>query len=414
MNILKENISWPASSYDGKETSDLINDAVSHNLRILCQEIVKTIPGLLSIYLTGSYAASEGTVLVEENNIKLISDYDLLIITKKKVALNNIRGKSFPNLKNTYSMPGHPLFEVFIWTLRDLKKLPPTKFLYDFRSAKCIFGTDLRAMIPEILPSAIPPNEGIRLIFNRAFGVLIPFDPSFLNEEFGIKRHRHLAFETAKLILGVIDAMMIIQGTYLSVTNKDLKKFREDLSCQLPQLNEMRPKVDQLIERALEYRLKPSIAIEEEALDLWFNSRSLLLMGLNDSFKRLYGIEEPSLEETINSFVNENPQSFILNGVFGFNLLKKQKQLHLKTIYKKPSNAILGVSLFLIFSVDRTGRFDKNLLNAARGLLANHIGIKIDEGDPLKVWRVLKQYAYQNYFDVFSPASFPLSKRLIH
>jgi predicted nucleotidyltransferase len=414
MNIFEEDIDWSASCFENKEIDASVNKAVSHNLRILSQEIVRRLPDVLSIYLTGSYAASEGTVVIEDNDIKLLSDYDLVIITKEKASTANLCKKSFPNLKNIYEMPGHPMFEVFIWRRSELSKLSPTKFLYDFKSAKCIYGTEISASLPRFSASKIPISEGIRLVFNRAFGALVPFSPSMLNENPSVRKRRHLTFESVKLILGLCDALLITQGTYFTAPKKDTKKFLEELYSRFPQSTAGDPEIDDLIELALEYRIRPSVDIEQKALDLWFGSQSFLLMVLGVFFERLYRIKQSSLEEAIGRFVELNPQSFFLNGILSFNILKKHKRLYPQTLYRKPTNALLALDLLLLFSIDRKGKFDMNLLELARDLLAKHIGIRVDDKNPSRLWHVLKQYAVENYFDAFSPVAFPFSRKLTH
>jgi hypothetical protein len=42
-------------------------------------------------------------------------------------------------------------------------------------------------------------------------------------------------------------------------------------------------------------------------------------------------------------------------------------------------------------------------LTLAQNLLTKHIGVRVHENNPEKLWNILKEYAIENYVDVFSP-----------
>ena len=412
MNVLKENIDWLAASYGEKETRALINDAMRHNLRVLCQEIIKTVPGVVSIYLTGGYAASEGTVIVEDREIKLLSDYDLVVITKGRASMASLKRSSLQKLRNIYEMPGHPIYEVFVWNINELDKLPPTKFLHDFQLARCIYGEEIRTMVPRISGSEIPLTEGLRLIFNRVFGALIPFSPSLLYTNSSVRRLRHLTFESVKLVLGSCEALLILEGIHSLTQKENVRLFQEKLFSRFPQLSQRVPSVSKLIEQALEYRLRPSTEAEKNALDIWFNSRDLALLTFELFIEKLYGIRQSHLEEMIGHFIHKNPHPFIFNIMATANVWRQYRRLHSKLLYKKPSNALLATRLYLLFSVDGDGKFDNKLLEKARNVLAEHMGIKVGRQDSQGLWEALKQYVLQNYFDPFAPVQLSLRRQI--
>lgn len=412
MDILRENVDWLAASYEEKETRAWINDVMSHNLRVLCQEIIKTFPGVVSIYLTGGYASSEGTVIVEDREVKLLSDYDLVVITKGPASMASLNRSSLQKLRNIYEMPGHPIYEVFVWNIEELDKLPPTKFLYDFQLAKCIYGKELRTMMPRILGSEIPLTEGLRLVFNRVYGALIPFSPSLLYTDPNVRRRRHLTFESVKLVLGSCEALLILEGVHSPTQKENVRLFQKRLLSRFPQLTQRVPSVSQLVEQALEYRLRPSAEAEKNALDIWFSSKDLALLTLELFIERLHGIKQSNLDEMIGQFIHKNPHPFIFNIMATVNVWRKYKRLYFKLLNKKPLNALLATRLYLLFSVNRDGKFDNKLLKKASDVLAEHMGIKVSRQDPHGLWETLKQYVLQNYFDSFSPVQFSLRRQV--
>lgn len=412
MNILKENINWPAASYERTEIQALINDATSQNLKVLCQEIIKTVPGVVSIYLTGAYAYSKGTVIVKDREVKLLSDYDLVVITNGWASMASLNPSLLQRLKNIYEMNGHPIYEIFIWNIDDLPKLPPTKFLYDFQLAKCIYGEEIRTLVPRISESEIPLTEGLRLIFNRILGAMIPFSPSFFHTVPSIRRRRHLTFESTKLALGSYEALLLLDGAYSLAQKGDIKLFQEKVSSRFPEIMQFDFSVSKLIEQALEYKLRPNAETEKNGIDIWFNSRDLALFTLELFIERLYRIKPSNFEEMLTHFISQDPHPFMFNVTIAFNFWRKYRRMQLKLLYKKPSSALLAARLFLVASIDRAGNFDYALLEKAHDVLVEHVGVELDQKDPQRLWEALKQHLLQNYFDPYSNVHFSLRRQI--
>ena len=411
MNIIKEDVNWLTTSHPAK-AEQAINKALTHNLRVLSHEIIETVPNVKSIYLTGGYAASEGTVILNEQGINLISDYDLVVITNGKAPIIHTKESLLKDLINIYEMPGHPICEVFAWDARKLHKLPMTKFLFDFQLAKCIYGKEFRTTIPRFSSAEIPCIEGLRLIFNRILGALIPFSPSLFFTKPSARTLRHLTFESVKLILGSCEALLILEGLYSLTQKENIKRFQERLLPKLPEITCRIPSISQVIDKALEYKLLPTAQAEKNAVETWFNSRNFAMMAIALFMERLFKKKESSFEEMVNDFINVNPHPFIMNMMVIASLLKKRNFLSPKLLYRKPSNALLATRLYLLFSVNRNCTLNEVSLEKAHSILAQHTGIKLCQKDFKDDWDALKQCVMNNYIDPYSQTQSFLGKRI--
>jgi hypothetical protein len=415
MNIFKDNIDWQFAAYEDRETQKMVNKIMVHNLQVLCHEIIETIPNVVSIYLTGGYVASEGCILVNKDTINILSDYDLVVIIngKSPSPVTTIPENTLAQLKNIYKMPGHPIGELIIWDLKELKNLAPSKFLFDFRLAKCIYGEEIGKLVPLFSVKDIPSTDGLRLIFNRIFGAIIPFSPSFIINEPTLGKKRHITFESAKLVMGSCEALLMLEGELTFTQRENIKRFKEIFLKNSPSLLlEKMPSIQELVEKSLEYRLIPNYKIEKNAVNMWLNSRDFVLLALEHYLAVDNGMKNTDLKVMIKNFIEHNPHPFILNIIAVVNVWRKYSRIKLKLLCKKPYNALLAIRIFLLCSVRRDGTFDKPSLNEARNILAEHMGIELSTQNPSELWDLLKHHTLQNYLDPFIPVKLSFMKQI--
>lgn len=412
LDIFNDEIHWKLVAFENKESHDKIKKIMAHNLKILCLEIIKRIPNVISIYLTGGYVASEGCIMVEEDKIKILSDYDLVVIVNGQSPISSFSENVFSQLKNIYKMSGHPIAELIIWDYHNLRKLMPSKFLFDFQLAKCIYGKEIRNLIPRFLVSDIPSTDGLRLIFNRVFGVLLPFSPSLIFSEPTFQENRHITFESSKLVMASCEAFLMLDDVLYCTQKENVKYFSEIFPQNYPILLKSMPKIQEIVQKALEYRIAPNVELEKNAITLWFDSRDLMLHALEHYLKIDPYQEDSTLIELIFTLIEKQPHAFIQKLVAIVNIWQKYGRINIKMIYKKPYIALLAVRVLLLFSIKRDGTFDKMLLNQATAILDEHVGIHLDEKDPKKLWELLKQHAIKNYFDPFVPFELSFKKQL--
>lgn len=402
MNIVNQDVDWSLTYHKNKSTQELINKAVSHNLRIISKEIIQRVPDLISIYLTGGYAASEGTVFEENEKVNLISDYDLVIVSKTKSQPINLSDGTIEKLIDVYKMPGHPIYEIFNWEIGKLRTIPNSKFLFDFALAKCIFGQDVRHRLP-IFKDKIPLTEGLRLLFNRVYGVLIPFSPAFFAIEPPIQSFRHLTFESVKLTIGSIEALLILKNMYSLTLKENINVFLGNLNTIFREVNDQIPTINHVINNAFYYKLGVNLNAEENALQTWLDSKKLCLIAFKLYMKELFDITPSSIDEMFQVFIDKNPNPLAFNVLIFSMLFKAKKTCFFKTLYKKPSNALLVARLNLLASPGEGGLIDNGLLQSSSDSIFKNFGLKIQSQCSLDLWESLKQFVIANYFDPFSP-----------
>jgi len=168
---------------------------------------------LHGIYLVGGFARGEGCVLVRDGEIHLISDYDLVIITKEPTRDRNARSLR----ERLESILCAPFVEVWLMDAEHLRSRPPMIAFYEMRSAyRTLWGDPegLRSALPDIDPAAIPLHDGSRTLANRFASLLWAYlqacDPTRPSDAERAQRN----YQAVKTILALGDAFLLASRRY--------------------------------------------------------------------------------------------------------------------------------------------------------------------------------------------------------
>lgn len=407
INILKQEINWKTTAYDG-ELLNKINKILTMNLKIICLNIIKTFPNVTSIYLTQSFSRGEGSVLVENENISVLSDYDILVISDAPFYLLQLRKKEFENsfspceLNNIEPMPGHPIVDLKVRNVQQIMNLPPSLFKHELKTAVCVYGSELLRPSLKINLEKIPATEGLSLLFNRMLGALIPFHINFLNSDLNEIQHRHLTFESVKLVSGCRDALLILDK-FFGLTEKEKQEhFQYMLNTKYRRLNKKFPELIVLSEKAYLYRIKPYRELEREALTLWFRSHQITSEVLQLYFSKLYNIKGNNWLEIIDKLMMKNYYDYYyrLYSKFSSFLLKIKKPQEVEISFEL--NRILLALILLLFSVGEKG-INNLLLNKTKKIVGLNKSYQQIRDDVKELWTFLKELVCSNYVTPLTP-----------
>ncbi len=170
-------------------------------------------PALRGVYLVGGFARGEGCVLVRHGRVHLISDYDLVVITKRPARDPNARALR----ERIESIVCAPFVEVWLMDAESLRSRPPMIAFYEMRSAyRTLWGDPegLRSALPDIDPAAIPLHDGSRTLANRFASLLWAYlqasRPSRPSDADRAQRN----YQAVKAILALGDAFLLATRRY--------------------------------------------------------------------------------------------------------------------------------------------------------------------------------------------------------
>lgn len=164
---------------------------ITSQLNDITNEILNQIPkrDIYAITLSGGYGRGEGGIIIDNNQENCYNDYDLFVVVnnisrKKKLAYQ----KRMQIIHDKFT----PLFGIHVdvgplKTINAVKKAPFWMMWYEMKHGLItMWGNDnVTSLFPNYNPKLMPKMEALRLLLNRATGLLLckkHFD-SFENNE---------------------------------------------------------------------------------------------------------------------------------------------------------------------------------------------------------------------------------------
>jgi predicted nucleotidyltransferase len=217
---------------------------------------------LLAVVLTGSFARGEGTVVALDGHLKVLGDVELLVILPRARdyrALRPVLGGWARQL--SADLAGHglavdlefgPAEEAYL-----RKRARPCIFVHDLRAhGRVVWGPpDLLTRIPPVAACAIPREDAVHLLFNRAIEQLEAWDRA---DAPGGEALLDLAYQPLKLRLDVAGSALAFVGRHVSSYAERPRAFAA-LLARTPALAALLPgDVEEQLERAARLKLAPA------------------------------------------------------------------------------------------------------------------------------------------------------------
>jgi hypothetical protein len=375
-----------------------IDGAIQKHLDFIVKELLnyKNKLGTESVILVGGFGRGEGSVIKENEHVKPLNDYDLLIITNKLFSphklINNLSKRLAEELNIDF---------VDISTLHQSKlgKLQPTVFNYDIKYGSQVIYGDKSVLdkIPNYEPEDVPLWEGIRLLFNRMAGMLGGLSIEYFSRQLSIKEKRYLINQINHLIIAWIDVLNLSKSRYSHSYQEKLEIFRELYHLKFKELF-LDNNLLRYAEKAIKFKLTPSY-------DIWDRDLLQELFSVIDITKDIYVY---GMECYLNKHFNELldiPQEYLrhqksdISSLWNtYYLLKlyKQKMLHWNVL--KHINYLLNqfvyISLpYILFSIRDKGEIDLKILEKGGEMLSNITKIKPPHNSKKK-WEYVRKKSF--------------------
>lgn len=236
-------------------------ERIQHDLAEVVAAVREADPGLRSLILTGGFARGEGTVLdgVPQN------DYDFVAV----------RGLARP--REPYAAIAERLSRLLglhvdlaavpAWRLRHA---PASIFWYETAlRGRVLWGEPLLARIPIRDSADLDRLEGLRLLGNRAAGLLLATEG---------KDGYAIRLQAAKALLAAFDVHMLAAGEFLPSQGERWRRFQDLLAAGRapPALLMHAP----LLAWAFRFKTEPPAAGQRDPEDAWRGARRVLLQAV--------------------------------------------------------------------------------------------------------------------------------------
>ena len=264
-----------------------IDCQIQKQIEKIVETVLKHVNGVQSILLFGGFGRGEGSIkFVDEKTVLPLKDYDIIVIVKRKPdrrIVNQLNKEVYLGLG--YSDAGDRIFKFsdfsvdLLFTTRKALRLNPDIGTYEMKVASyLLYGDDIRKEIPWTIAD-IPLSSGWRLLFEKMTGLIGHFPQRYLlTSEICQHDREQLIFECYKTYIEIATALCILMRCYSPSFSMRCNSFGENFAKKLPELHNILPSLPDLVAKATEFKFRPQFyKVTDDCLDLWFNTRDILL-----------------------------------------------------------------------------------------------------------------------------------------
>lgn len=230
--------------------------AIERDLARIVEATLAADPRVSSILLVGGFARGEGTL----SRGRPVNDYDLIATRTRPRPPKGLYPALVADLERTL---GLHVDLAPVWDAR-LAFVPRSVFWYEAREAgKTLAGREMRSAIRPIAAGTLPLGEGVRLLFNRAAGLLGAADDE--PDPFV------LTLQAVKAHLACAEALLVAHGRYHWSLRTREERFR-DLA-----LPEGLAHLAKAVERATAWKLSSDARADPDPGARWDDARDDLV-----------------------------------------------------------------------------------------------------------------------------------------
>jgi predicted nucleotidyltransferase len=255
----------------------------------------------ISVILFGGFGRGEGTYEIIKGNAVPLNDYDLYIVTKKKIPEKKLEeigkkcskaigkgGEEFvEKYRETYDKDKY--FHVDLrWLdynkLGEMKKVNRT---YELKHAsRVIYGKDVREKIRDI---EIPISEAFRYLINPACHLLLVMDERRLKGNWKGDEKFYALHHIIKAELACASSLVISEGKFKATYKETVEECEKIYKKEFPDL------IDR-IKEALKMKLYPQRNVSD-IKRRWFQARDDLTFVLSYISREHLNIKEKKIKE---------------------------------------------------------------------------------------------------------------------
>jgi hypothetical protein len=385
---------------------------VHEDLDIICEEIRKEVPETISIILTGGFSRGEGAVKIKNKKATPYNDYDIQIVTKKKISkektdkiatelANRLGYKGILNLfypfkKGGQSMENNFYIDLKCDTPKELKRLLPRIRTYELRNNSLLFyGKDIREIIPNYPLKELPLSEGAKLLLDRMSQMVEYYSTENKYEK------EFLTYIIQQTYAACCTSLLLLSRKYEIGYKKSMEILKDTYKEDFPELYAKVPDLPKKVEQFIKWKINPQKLPNENVEEEWFIAKENILEVSKYFFSKFLKKEINTIDELsagilnmrkefympyINEMIKHSPRldwtdnipiwkEMLVAGASLFLKIKYNKRLKERGInykvHKSPDLVIFSSLIYLIGSISKN-EIDNDMLTKGKDLL-NHV-----------------------------------------
>ena len=377
------------------------DEKIGRDMKIICEEIRKNIKETESIILTGGFSRGEGPVKKVGEKFYPYNDYDIQIISGKKISKEEIDRISneiskklgykgianfYPFKKEEQKLKDNFYLDLKCDTILEMKNLLP-------RIRTC----ELRNNIPDYKIKDIPLSEGAKLLLDRMSQMIEYYSTEGKHDK------EFLTYIIQQAYAACCTSLLLLSRKYEIGYKKSMEILKRTYKNDFPELYSKIPELSTKIEQFILWKINPQKLPNENVEEEWFVAKYNILEVSKYFFsrflhKKIEDVDDlasailemrrefysPYLKEMMKKKVRgldwtdkipgwmallRTGASFILNKKYNQRL--KEMGIDFKTsFFKSPDLLIFSSLIYFISSINRGNKIEERELNEGEKILS--------------------------------------------
>lgn len=257
-----------------------IDEIINQELKVIVDEIVRDLPEVISILLTGGFGRGEGSIKIIDGKVIPLKDFDFLLFFDNNIPFSRINklGKRLREKFATHNSCDLYPYNSFTIDLNattlDRCNMLPDITTYEAKVAShALFGKDIRDKI-NIKSENIPLRSGARILFQKGISLIGQFSTTYIeNRNIPDDRKEMFVYECAKVFVELGTSLSILAGEYKPSYEERGLLFENKYKEIFPELYEKIPDLGEKIAYFTKFKLNPDSIQIEDPISLWFSAR---------------------------------------------------------------------------------------------------------------------------------------------
>ncbi len=291
-----------------------INNEIANQLSVIINEILNYDGKLklVSIVLFGGFGRGEGSIIVKNDVIKPLNDYDLFIVIKKPInpiqyfRIYSLLSKLSKTIQQKISIHADliPLF------YEDIKTLSPLIINYEMKyGSKILWGEDIIKQIPNYSPNDILLYDGIVLLFNRMLCLIYGYPKE--------KDKKFVIIQSVKALHACCESLLLLSGNYHFSYEERNVRFKIIFPEKFPEIYRKFPELIDYVDKSINFKLHPDDNLFKYPEQLWEKTVKMYFEVFKYYLITYYNAPpNSSMENLINIFLVNEKKASIKNFIY--------------------------------------------------------------------------------------------------
>lgn len=402
----------------------IVDKTVDGHMEIITKEIVDKVKPE-SIILGGSFGRGEGSVILKKSEAKILSDYEIGVVTNKfwqRELLSKLSRKfsAMLGVETTVTCITPDRLKQNRTKNLSFGRPLPSISMYELKSGSVLLYGKNYLSENLIDPRTIPLWEAIRLLFNRMAEALQHFDISIFQKPGDVHvEDLKLIKWISKILLACSDVLLISIGRYHYSYRIRWQVFQQEYPKHFDNAFREFPQFLPTVQRAYEFKIYGprdfAVHTNRKTIKFWFDAAEIydkifrfildedlgVKFGTYSEFPEKY-LNHPKVRHEYN-YYRLGPVYLPVyeNLIYTVRMAKWGRTPPLRSLGKITipwHHLIFSMIPLIFFSLARDGTINTNMLPKARETMRFIRSLRPMSEDPLKEWEYLRENTVQSWY----------------